>query len=147
MYLFMHSKVLNLTIAEQLELIYFYHLFFTVVPFNSCVFSLALSSLTRHSHHVFSVLKFLLSPGLDSWQLKFESLIILIVGFRNFFCCLAWAVDLGVQSVIETSTVNCPSQETEETSIPTRLVENVVLRTKGLQERNTQLLHGTTVET
>ena len=31
----------------------------------------------------------------------------------------------------------CPSQETEETSTPTRPVENVVLTTKGLQERNT----------
>ena len=32
-------------------------------------------------------------------------------------------------------TVICPSQETEETSIPTRPVENVVLTTKGLQEK------------
>ena len=38
-----------------------------------------------------------LSPGLGSWQLEFKSLIILIVGFRNFFCCLVWAVDLGAQ--------------------------------------------------
>ena len=30
--------------------------------------------------------------------------------------------------------VNCPSQETEVTSILTRHVENVVLTTKGLQE-------------
>ena len=43
------------------------------------------------------MLKFLLSPGLGSWQLEFKSLIILIIGFRNFFCCLDWAVDLGVQ--------------------------------------------------
>ena len=40
----------------------------------------------------------------------------------------------------------CPSQETEITSTPTRPVENVVLTTKGLQGRNTQLLDGTTVE-
>ena len=32
------------------------------------------------------------------------------------------------------------------TSTPTRPVENVVLTTKGLQERNTQLLDGTTVK-
>ena len=41
---------------------------------------------------------------------------------------------------------SCPSQETEETSTPPRPVENVVLKTKGLQDRNTQLLDGTTVE-
>ena len=33
-----------------------------------------------------------------------------------------------------------PSQETEEISTPTRPVENVVLTTKGLQERNTQVV-------
>ena len=32
-------------------------------------------------------------------------------------------------------TVNSPSQETEETQHPKRPVENVALRTKGLQER------------
>ena len=42
-------------------------------------------------------------------------------------------------------TVNCPSQETEETSTPTRPIENV-LTMKGLQERNTQMLDGMTVE-
>ena len=36
-------------------------------------------------------------------------------------------------------------QETEVTSTPTRPVENV-LTTKGLQDRNLQLLDGTTVE-
>ena len=41
----------------------------------------------------------------------------------------------------------CPvGQETEVTSTPTRPVENVVLTTKGLQERNIQVLDGTTVE-
>ena len=38
------------------------------------------------------MLKFLLSPDLE-----FKSLIIVIVGFQNFVCCLAWAVDLEVQ--------------------------------------------------
>ena len=37
-------------------------------------------------------------------------------------------------------------QETEVTSTPTRPVENVVLTTKGLQDRNIQLLDGTMVE-
>ena len=36
------------------------------------------------------------------------------------------------------------SQETEVTSTPTRPVENVIT-TKGLQDRNIQLLDGTTV--
>ena len=34
----------------------------------------------------------------------------------------------------------------EVTSVNTRPVENVVLTTKGLQDRNIQLLDGTTVE-
>ena len=44
------------------------------------------------------------------------------------------------------STVNCPSQETEVTSTPTRPVDNVVITTKGLQDRNINILDGTTVE-
>ena len=44
---------------------------------------------------------FFLSPGLGSWQLEFKSLITLFVGFKNFFCCLAGAVDLGVQTTDE----------------------------------------------
>ena len=42
-------------------------------------------------------------------------------------------------------TVNCPSQETEVTSTPTRPVD-VVIATKGLQDRNINILAGTTVE-
>ena len=38
--------------------------------------------------------------------------------------------------MILTPTVNCQSQETEETSRP---VENVALTTKGLQERKTTI--------
>ena len=38
------------------------------------------------------------------------------------------------------------SQETEVTSTPTRPVENAVITKKGLQERNIQMLDGTTVE-
>ena len=41
-------------------------------------------------------------------------------------------------------TVNCPSQETEVTSTPTRPVDNVVIATKGLQDRNTNIIAGTT---
>ena len=42
--------------------------------------------------------------------------------------------------------VNCPSQETEVTSTPTRPAENVVITTKGLPDRNIHILDGTTVE-
>ena len=44
------------------------------------------------------------------------------------------------------STVNCPSQETEVTSTPTRPVDNVVITTKGLQDRNIHIIDGTRVE-
>ena len=37
-------------------------------------------------------------------------------------------------------------QETEVTSTPTRPVDNVVITTKGLQDRNINILDGTTVE-
>jgi hypothetical protein len=37
---------------------------------------------------------------------------------------------------MSTGTVNCPSQETEITSTPTRPVDNVVIATKRLQDRN-----------
>ena len=45
-----------------------------------------------------------------------------------------------------TGAVNCPSQETEVTSTPTKPVDNVVIATKGLQDRNTNITPGTTVE-
>ena len=41
---------------------------------------------------------------------------------------------------------NCPSQETEVTSTPTRPGDNVVITTKGLQDRNINILDGATVE-
>ena len=50
---------------------------------------------------------------------------------------MTWTVDLGSSK---------SSQEKEETTTPTRPVEDVVLTTKGLQERNIQMLDGTTVE-
>ena len=39
-----------------------------------------------------------------------------------------------------------PSQETEVTSTSTIPVDNVVITTKGLQDRNINILDGTTVE-
>ena len=40
----------------------------------------------------------------------------------------------------------CSSQETEVTSTPTKPDDNVVIATKGLQDRNTNIIAGTTVE-
>ena len=37
-------------------------------------------------------------------------------------------------------------KETEVTSTPTKPVDNVVIATKGLQDRNTNITAGTTVE-
>ena len=42
--------------------------------------------------------------------------------------------------------MNCPTQETEVTSTPTSPVDNVVITTKGLQDRNIHIIDGTTVE-
>ena len=42
--------------------------------------------------------------------------------------------------------LSCPSQETVVTSTPTRPVENVVLTTKGLQDRNIHILDAKAVE-
>ena len=42
--------------------------------------------------------------------------------------------------------LNCPSQETEVTSTPTRPLDNVVITTKGLQDRNIHILDGKTME-
>ena len=48
---------------------------------------------------------------------------------------------VGVKNVIlmmKVSSVSWLEQLTEESSTPTRPVENAILMTKGLQERNTQ---------
>jgi hypothetical protein len=56
---------------------------------------------------------------------------------------LKFLLSLGLRSDLNS---NYPSQETEETSTLTRPVENVVLTMEGLQEKNTQVLDGTTVK-
>ena len=48
--------------------------------------------------------------------------------------------------ICDLNSVNCPSQETEVTSKPTTPVDNVVISTKGLQDRNIHILDGTRVE-
>ena len=40
----------------------------------------------------------------------------------------------------------CLSQETEVTSTPTRPIKNVVITTKGLQDKNIHILGGTTMK-
>ena len=47
---------------------------------------------------------------------------------------------------IEVTSVSCPSQETVVTSTPTRTIDNIVITTKGLQDRNIHILDGRTVE-
>ena len=66
------------------------------------------------------VSKFLVLPDLSCWLLELKSLILLILGCQNFFCCPAWAVDCEFKSLTVSDS------------------ENVVITTKGLQER-TQL--------
>ena len=46
----------------------------------------------------------------------------------------------------EVTYVSWLGQETEVTSTLTRPVDNVVITTKGLQDRNTNIIAGTTVE-
>ena len=53
---------------------------------------------------------------------------------------------LSCRPFVVITTVNCPSQETEVTSTPTRPVENVVITMKGLQDRKIHILDGTTVK-
>ena len=54
-----------------------------------CFCPVGLSLLWQHYQQVLWVLKSLLSPGLDSWQLEFKSLIISILGFDIYF--VAWS--------------------------------------------------------
>ena len=101
----------------QLEL-YYYFTYFSPSSHLAlvCFFPVCLSLLIQHFQQVLWVLKFLLSSGLvlnSNYQLPKPG------DRRNF-----------------NPTVNCPSQETEVSSTPTRPVENVVLTTKGIQDRN-----------
>ena len=65
----------------------------------------------------------------------------------SFLVCQLLGDSKG-QPILESKSIliHCPSQETEVTSIPTRLVENVVITTKGIQDRNNLLLDGRKVE-
>ena len=95
------SVLLNMFHASmgrfQLELIYYFTYFSTVVPSNSCVFI---------SCRPFIVIT-IFSTGLVSVEVfSISWLGQLIVGVYitdhfNFVCCLAWAVDHGVQIIDE----------------------------------------------
>ena len=87
----------------KLDLIYYLPIFpLSSHPTFVCFCPVGLSLLIQHFQQVLRVLKFLLSPGLGSWQLEFKSLIIVIVGFQNFVCYLAWAGDLDNHRKINT---------------------------------------------
>ena len=117
-----------------------FYLFFTVVPSNTCVF---------HSCRPFIVNTFstdLVGVEVSSrWMLEFKSLIrptgIVIVGFQVWFELQDKQPRpsnnnyYNQWSKLKLST----AQGREVTSTPTRTVENVVLTTKGLQERNTRV--------
>jgi hypothetical protein len=79
--------------------------------------------------------------------------IISIVGFRNFFCCLVWAVDLGVRITDEGRSLYIGSFCPAMTPL-SRYLEELLLYRKNHQKLNderptvkkTQLLSGTTEE-
>ena len=53
---------------------------------------------------------------------------------------------LSCRPFVAITTLSTLSPETEVTSTPTRPVDNVVIATKGLQDRSTNTIAGTTVE-
>ena len=81
----------------QSELIYYFTYFSTFVTSNSCVFLFSRPFIVNTFSTGLVMLKFILSPGLGSWQLEFKSLIIIIVCFQNFVYILVWTVYLGIQ--------------------------------------------------
>ena len=80
----------------QLELIYYLSIFPpSSHPTVVCFFSVGLTSLI-HFQSFFWVLEVTSVSWLGQLT-EFKSLIIVIVCFHNFVCCLVWATDLGVQ--------------------------------------------------
>ena len=64
---------------------------------------------------------------------------------QNYYLSWSFSIRFPTWAVSQYSNY-CPSQETEVTSTPTRPVDNVVIATKGLQDRNINIIAGTTVE-
>jgi hypothetical protein len=54
----------------QLELIYYFNYFSTVLPSNICVFLFYRPFVVNNFQQVLWVLKLLLSPGFSSWNLN-----------------------------------------------------------------------------
>ena len=82
---------------------------------------------------------------MESWAASKKA--VLPAPFKYHVLCANWKISVRINLLFYLYIApSCPSQETEVTFTPTRPVENVVLTTKGLQERNIQLLDGTTVE-
>ena len=65
----------------------------------------------------------------------------LFLSCRPFVVMTTFSTDL-----VSVYSVSWLGQLTEVTSTPTRPVDNVVIATKGLQDRNTNIIAGTTVE-
>ena len=66
-----------------------------------------------------------------------------VVPLTSFLSCRPFVVNETFSTGLVVSSVNCPSQETE---VSTRPVENFALTTKGLQEKQTQIVSETVVE-
>ena len=65
----------------------------------------------------------------------------------GFAFCVSEVFPMFFESCVEVSVGSSYiSQETEVISTPTRPVYNVIITTKGLQDRNINILDGTTVE-
>ena len=77
--------------------------------------------------------------------IKIKIIIIIII---NFMIIVVIIIIIIIIIIINTyKYASCTDGKISEvTSTPTIPVENVVLTTEGLQERNTQMLAGTTVE-
>ena len=100
--------------------------------------------------------KLLMSPGMGSWQLEFKSLIIVIVVLQNslkilfFFLglvCWSWSSNLWCgEKIIYWVNLYCDDIIEYVFGGVTRTGDNVVITTKGLQDRNIHILDGTTVE-
>ena len=73
------------------------------------------------------------------YDLENEHTQIIILGHK-YATATMHNVNFRAFKITSSLTVNCPSQETEVTSTPTRPVDNIVTTTKGLQNRNNCLM-------
>ena len=59
-----------------------------------------------------------------------------------FLSCRPFVAITTLSTGLVLTVVNCPSQETEVTTKPTRIVDIVVIATKGLQDKNKNIIGG-----